>query len=180
MVIFVNGAFGVGKTTVARLLVERLPRSALFDPEPLGVVLQRLIRPFKHVDDFQDLRAWRAWSIRLIRFLRGLRRIIVVPMAFSNEGYLREFVTQTRRIDVETFHFCLVAPLAVVQQRLQYRAGRRGPTPWQLRRAVECCSEHQRPEYAVQVTTENRSPPEIAGEILAWLPRHDSLKAAQG
>jgi predicted kinase len=180
MVIFVNGSFGVGKTTVARLLVQRLPGSALFDPEPLGMGLQRLTRPFRRVDDFQDLRAWRLWSIRLIRVLRGLRRVVVVPMAFSNEEYLRELVAQIRRSDVETFHFCLVAPLAVVQQRLRHRAGRRGPTAWQLRRAVECCSAHQRPEFAVHVPTENRSPPQIADEILAGLPDHDSLKAVQG
>jgi predicted kinase len=180
MVIFVNGSFGVGKTTVARLLVQRLPRSVVFDPEPLGVGLQRLARPFRRVDDFQDLRAWRRWSIRLIRVLRGLRRTIVVPMAFSNEEYLREFVTKIRRSDRETFHFCLMAPLAVVQQRLEHRAGRRGPNTWQVRRATECCSEHQRPEFAVHVPTENRSPQQIADEILAWLPNHDALKAVQG
>lgn len=54
--IFINGTFGVGKTTVARLLAQRLPRSMIYDPELLGVVLQRLSRPFKRIDDFQDLR----------------------------------------------------------------------------------------------------------------------------
>jgi thymidylate kinase len=41
MVIFVNGSSGVGKTTVARLLTRRLPRSTLFDPEPLGAPRNR-------------------------------------------------------------------------------------------------------------------------------------------
>jgi predicted kinase len=180
MVIFVNGSFGVGKTTVARLLVQRLPGSALYDPEPFGIALQRLARPFKRIDDFQNLRAWRMGSIRLIRFARALRRTIVVPMTFSNESYLREIVDEIRDIDADTFHFCLIAPLAVVRQRLQQRAGRRAPMAWALRRAAECCTEHRRPQYGVHVETENREPREIAGEILAQLPNPDLPEAASG
>ena len=63
---FLNGAFGIGKTTVARALVKRLPRAVLFDPEPIGVLLQR----FRRVDDFQDLRAWRRLTIFGIRIAR--------------------------------------------------------------------------------------------------------------
>ncbi len=33
MIIFINGAFGVGKTTIAENLVSRIPNSLLFDPE---------------------------------------------------------------------------------------------------------------------------------------------------
>jgi len=44
VVILLNGAFGVGKTTVARRLVERLPAGAFYDPERIGFVLRRLPR----------------------------------------------------------------------------------------------------------------------------------------
>lgn len=172
MVIFLNGSFGVGKTTAARLLVQRLPRSIVYDPEPVGVVLQRLGRAFEPIDDFQDLRVWRRWSMRLIRLVRRWRGTVVVPMAFSNESYLTEFVAHARSFDGDTFHFCLTAPLAVVQQRLHQRSGSRGPTAWQLRRAAECCHAHQNPAYAVHVPTENRSVREVADEILARLPGH--------
>ena len=32
MIILVNGSFGVGKTTVAELLVNRIPNSLLYEP----------------------------------------------------------------------------------------------------------------------------------------------------
>lgn len=169
MVIFVNGSFGVGKTSVARLLVERLPRSALFDPEPLGIVLMRITAPWPSsapIDDFQDLRVWRSTSIRLIRALRRLRETIVVPMAFSNVDYLDEFLTSLRQRDRETFHFCLTAPVDTIRARLAAREPRRGPTAWMLRRAAECCAAHQRPEFAEHIATQDRSPQVIADEIL--------------
>jgi hypothetical protein len=169
MVIFINGSFGIGKTTVSRLLVQRLPHSVLFDPEPLGVVLLRMssVWPSKtRVDDFQDLAIWRAMSVRLLGLVCRLRRVVVVPMAFSNATYLGEFLSAARRRDGETFHFCLTAPLAVVRERLRSRELRRGPTEWQLRRAEECCTAHQRPEFGEAVPTEGRSPQAVAREIL--------------
>ncbi|MEY4582409.1 MAG: hypothetical protein RL701_7112, partial [Pseudomonadota bacterium] len=62
-VILINGSFGVGKTTVARVLRRLLPGSRIYDPEQLGFVLQRLARwlPLRGrgTDDFQDLVLWR-------------------------------------------------------------------------------------------------------------------------
>ena len=169
MVIFVNGSFGVGKTTVARLLAQRLPRSALFDPEPLGVVLMRFSAPWPSSapsDDFQDLSVWRTLSIGSIRALRRFRETVVVPMAFSNVAYLDQFLTSVRQRDRETYHFCLTAPMEIVRARLMARAGRRDPTVWQLRRGAECCAAHQRPEFAERIATEGRSPQHVADEII--------------
>ena len=173
MVIFVNGSFGIGKTTVARLLARRLPRGTLFDPEPIGVVLMRLsaLRPFSaRVDDFQDLGLWRATSISLIHLLLRVRRRLVVPMTFSNPAYLGQFLASVSRHDRETFHFCLTASLATVRARLADREAGRGPSAWQLRRSAECCAAHQGPEFAEQIATEDRSPDEIADEIMRRLP----------
>jgi hypothetical protein len=38
MVLLLNGAFGIGKTTVSRLLVARSPRAVVFDPEWMGIL----------------------------------------------------------------------------------------------------------------------------------------------
>jgi len=63
LIVFINGAFGIGKSTVARHLRTRLGGRAIFDPEPLGVFLQHVAQWFPlngaGTDDFQDLSAWR-------------------------------------------------------------------------------------------------------------------------
>ena len=53
MFVLINGAFGVGKSTVARELRSLVPRSVIFDPEWVGPALQRI--PGQGVSDFQDI-----------------------------------------------------------------------------------------------------------------------------
>ena len=61
MAVLLNGAFGVGKTTVARRLVRLLSGSLLFDPEVIGFALRRLpsFLPLRGrgTSDYQDPRS---------------------------------------------------------------------------------------------------------------------------
>ncbi len=167
MVVFINGSFGIGKTTVSRLLAAQLPGSMVFDPEPLGIALMHLAAigtPRK--DDFQDLAAWRWLGARAVRIARGLRGTVIVPMAFTNLAYLGEFLSYLRERGVPTRHFCLTAPHSVVLERLRARQSR-GPTPWQLRRSAECCAAHQAPQFAEHVPTTDRTAREVANDLAA-------------
>ena len=40
MILWLNGAFGVGKTTTSRAIRERAPTWRSFDPEQVGMLLQ--------------------------------------------------------------------------------------------------------------------------------------------
>ena len=39
MIIWINGCFGVGKTTVAGRLKEKIDNSIIYDPEKVGIFL---------------------------------------------------------------------------------------------------------------------------------------------
>jgi hypothetical protein len=72
VILLLNGAFGIGKTTVARALVTRMPGSVLFDPEMIGIPLQRVARAVgRTVEDFQDLRTWRSLAVLGLRLARA-------------------------------------------------------------------------------------------------------------
>jgi hypothetical protein len=167
VILLLNGAFGIGKTTVARSMVARLPRAVLFDPELLGVVMQRAARLFgRPVDDFQDLRWWRRLTIAGLRATRVLFPNIIVPMAFSNAAYLEEIRRGIGRFEPRLLHFCLVAPVEVVHQRLRNRGEDQGAAAWQYRRASECCIAHASAAFATHVPAVDRDPDHIAEELL--------------
>ena len=42
MIVMINGAFGVGKTTVAKGLLAGIPDSMLYDPEDVGQMLRTI------------------------------------------------------------------------------------------------------------------------------------------
>jgi len=158
VILLLNGSFGIGKTTVARLLVKRMPRAVLFNPEIIGSALQ-LFRP---VYDFQDLPSWRRMTIACLRATRLVWPNVVVPMAFSNLEYLDEIRRGIERFEPDVVHVCLVAPVEVVHARIR----RRGDTDeWPYRRASECCVVHQGDEFATHVDAV-RAPEVIAEELL--------------
>ena len=74
MILMINGSFGVGKTTIAKLLRGSLPGSAIYDPEWIGFFFRRLPKWIKlngsGSDDYQDIALWRRSTVAGVRLFR--------------------------------------------------------------------------------------------------------------
>lgn len=176
MVIIINGSFGVGKTTVAKILRQKIDEGVVFDPEKIGFVLRRLpaFFPFsgRNFDDYQDISLWRSLNIRLIDFCHRFRSSkIIVPMAFSNLDILNEFRWELEKKNIEIRHFCLTASQETIFKRLEKRGVQplSGESQWIYRKATHCCQVHKLREYQEQINTEEKSPSEVADEIIQKL-----------
>ena len=167
MFVLINGAFGIGKSTVARELRSLLPQSVIFDPEWVGLALQRM--PGRKVSDFQHLTSWRRLTVLGARCLGAVKNPIIIPMAFSNRAYLDEVCSGLAKSRGPVFHFCLTAPIEVVRGRLTARGEPQGDPAWSWvhRRAAECCVAHQSAAFATHVPADNGSPAMIAAELAA-------------
>jgi len=176
MIVVINGSFGVGKTTIAKLLCHSLPGSAIYDPEWLGFVLRRLPGWIKlkgaGSDDYQDIVLWRRAAVAGVRLSRLFASgTIIVPMAFSRRDYFDEVIRGIEPADSELRVFCLKANLATLKKRLVERGTKiEGPgTEWIARRIIECAEAHNDPHFGEPVDTEGRSAPEVAEEIIEKL-----------
>ena len=65
MLIWINGAFGAGKTRVAQRIAALRPDALLFDPEQVGFLLRRLL-PREDLSDFQDRPLWRILTLLML------------------------------------------------------------------------------------------------------------------
>jgi len=173
MIVVINGSFGVGKTTIAKLLRGSLPGSAIYDPEWAGFVLKRLPKWIKlngsGSDDYQDIVLWRRSAIAGVRLFRLFAPgPVIVPMAFSRRDYFDEVVRAIEQLDSELRVFCLKASLPTVKKRLIERGTEiEGPgAEWIARRIIECAEAHVDPHFGEPVDTEDRSAREVAEEII--------------
>ena len=176
MIVIINGSFGVGKTTVARLVRAALPGSVIYDPEWAGLALLRLPRwsglQGSGTDDFQDMPLWRRSAIVGPRLCRAFTSgAVIVPMTFSRCDYFAEVVAGISQLSPEVRVFCLQASLATVKQRLSARGEQTaGPkADWIRRRIIECAVAHRDPHFGEPVGTEDRSAREVAEEIVKRL-----------
>jgi hypothetical protein len=176
MIVVINGSFGVGKTTIAKLLRISLPGSAIYDPEWVGFVLRRLPEWIKlkgaGSDDYQDIVLWRKSAVAGVRLFRLFASgVVIVPMAFSRRDYFDEIIRGIEPLDSELRVFCLKASLTTIKKRLMERGNEiEGPgTEWIARRIIECVEAHNDPHFGEPINTEDRSAVEVAEDIIKRL-----------
>lgn len=142
MIIMINGAFGVGKTTVANKLLEDLDNFMLFDPEEVGFMLRHVIpdevkKLNERTDNFQDLEVWRSLAVIVAEELqRTYGKNLIVPMTIYNKDYFEYIWGGFKKMDEQTFHFCLTAKKETIHQRLLERGEQEGN--WCFQQTEKC------------------------------------------
>ncbi|MFD0119753.1 NUDIX domain-containing protein [Streptomyces sp. NPDC058320] len=128
MIVWINGAFGAGKSTTARELIELIPNSTLFDPDVIGGELAQLLpaKQLAEVTDIQDLRIWRRLVVdTAAALLAEVGGVLVVPATLLRQEYRDEIFggLAARRIPVR---HVLLAPAETI---LRERTARRETPP---------------------------------------------------
>jgi hypothetical protein len=169
MIVLLNGPFGVGKTTTAGLLARRIPRAVVYDPEKIGFVFRRAVRPVYRVADYQDLRLWRRltiWGGWLLR--RGLRRQLIVPMAVLRADYFSELTAGLRKADPDLRCVRLTVREEPLRRRILARRDR-GAAAWRLARMASGLVLAADDTFGVAVSTDNRTTAEVADAVCVLL-----------
>ncbi|MFK7693468.1 AAA family ATPase [Paenibacillus sp. HJGM_3] len=170
MIIMINGAFGVGKTTAAEKLVRAIPDSMLFDPEEVGYMLRAILAGTvtgpENTGDFQDFELWKVLTVQVAeQLISRYGKHLIVPMTLykrSNYDYIRDGFN---RLDVRTYYFCLLASEAAIYERLRARGEKEGQ--WVFRQTKRCVEALRDPVFAEYIDTESLVPEAIVDYIQA-------------
>lgn len=172
MIVWVNGAFGSGKSTLVEELHQRWPETLVYDPEMVGFVLREIVEV--PTGDFQDLRLWRRQVAGLaVGLVEEYRRPVLVPMTLVDPGYAGEIFGALEDAGIEVRHFFLRVSREELEKRIDGRTFFPGDAErerqvrrWAKGRIAACMAAVDTLPATVVLDGE-LSPPELAGQVLA-------------
>ncbi len=164
MIIWINGAFGSGKTQTAFELNRRIPNSYVYDPENLGFFISKNIPTSIRKSDFQDYEIWRELNLSFIKEIEEkYNGVLIIPMTIVNPQYFNEIVGSLRNIGVEIKHFTLMASKETLLKRLRSRGD--GKNSWGAKQIDRCIKGLSNEIFQQHIDTDNMSIEAVAEKI---------------
>lgn len=138
MIVWLNGAFGAGKTTTAHELLDLLPGSTLYDPEWLGAGLRATLPEDLAGEpaDVNDLRSFRRLVVdTAAALLTEIPGPLVVPMTVLRQDHRDEMFGALAARRIPVCHVLLHTDRAELRERIGRRPATAGrpPSAWCLR-----------------------------------------------
>ncbi|MFK7693241.1 AAA family ATPase [Paenibacillus sp. HJGM_3] len=171
MILWINGAFGSGKTTISYELKRRIPNSFVYDPENVGYFIRKNVPKQILKDDFQDHVIWREINFSILQTISDeFPGIIIVPMTIVNPQYFNEIIDKLRSSGVEVNHFTLLANRETLLKRLKSRGD--NENSWPANQIDRCISGLSQDLFKVHIQTDNLT----TEEIINYISRECNIK----
>lgn len=179
MLIWINGAYGAGKTQTAHELSRRVAGAHVADPELIGFALHGML-PQSERGDFQDLPQWRSAVVEtLVQAHAAHAGPVIVPMALVRDDYRDEIIGGLRARGVDVRHYALIARRDTLRRRLRsriafLRTGGRRPT-WAMQQIDRCVVALADQRDAIAVPNDERT----LDEVVEWIARDAQLEVGR-
>lgn len=166
MFIWINGAFGAGKTVTGAELNRRLGGSFVYDPENTGFFLRKNTPPAcsSRYPDFQDDPLWRRFNLSLmLDIASSFDGVVIVPMTLTEPDYYRELIGGLREGGVDTRHFVIGANRDILLRRQRSRLDFAGS--WAEKKLDHCINALSQPPFEGYIDTSSMTVESVAAEI---------------
>lgn len=175
MIVWINGAFGAGKSRTARAIVDRFPDCHLVNVEKVGTMVRQVVPAPLAISDFQDDPIWRRGVCLTLRELASRTDDhLIVPMTVVDRRWFDEIMGELHATGLPVAHFALQVKADELARRIRRGIVSWPPTPpgWRQANAQRCCDALASETFAVHVNA-NRPLGAIAEDIgrLAGLAR---------
>src|SRR5215471_7707489 len=174
VIIWINGGFGAGKTTLAQELHRRLPDTIVYNPEDVGLMLWKWMPPPN--GDFQHLPSWRELVVATALSLRRHHAdTLIARMSLIRDAYRDQILGGLADAGEQVLHVFLEADAGVLRERLNARVTDPKYSKWdQAARELGMtgvdemvAAAARQPTGTLLPRSDRLTPAELADEVLA-------------
>ena len=167
-IVWLNGAFGVGKSTTALHMLALDPTWHLFDPEWVGYMLRANLHGFEEAD-FQDYPAWRTLVPRVAHEVAThTGRDLLAVQTVLNRDHWRQLRSGLSALGLRSVHVLLDAEPEAIRMRIDGDTVDAGAAAWRHGHLPEFGSSRQwmRDDADIVVDTTVLTAEETAAVVL--------------
>lgn len=166
MIYWINGAYGIGKSTIAECLKKKLGKAHIFDAEEVGnAIRDNYPEEVKHSMIFEDYPLWRETNYRLLLDISNkYDEDIVVPMTLVREESYLEIVKKLEDSGVSVKYIFLDGNYQTIHDRIIARGEKEDC--WCMQNINNCLEIQNNEQHAIHIKTAGKTPAEIVEIIL--------------
>lgn len=166
MIIWINGSFGIGKTTISNELNKKITNSFIYDPEMAGeFIWNNSPDCISRKGDFQDIPLWRVFNYQMLKYLHeNYSGTIIVPMTLVNKEYYSQIVDRLITDGIPIHHYILEASKSTILNRLSKRG--EADNSWASQQIDRCIISFEKDIRGIKINTNNLSIEEVVMFIL--------------
>lgn len=166
MILWINGCFGVGKTSISEKLHEQIKDSFIYDPEITGeFIWKNSPNCISRKGDFQDIPMWRDINYQMLKHIyNNYTGTIIVPMTLVNKEYYNQIITRLINDGVDIQHYILMAEKSTILKRLIKRG--EVDNSWAEMQIDRCQAAYEKDIDGIKIESDNKSIKEITNTIL--------------
>lgn len=166
MIVWINGAYGSGKSTAAHTLVARIPGAQHFSAEYVGDAIRENIKELCYHVEYPDYPIWRKFVRELLLEMAKLTdKPIFIPMTVLKEEYIRDIFDFLEENGVKCLHVVLDTSAETTMERILARG--EDATCW-CAQQIDRCTQHLKDLPGLHIDA-RKSAEDVVEEILAHL-----------
>lgn len=122
MIIWISGAYGVGKSTLAETLAGKMENAMIFDAEEVGNAVRDNYPDMPYGAVYEDYPLWCEFNYLLLKDIHtSFRRNILVPMTLLRQSSYDSIIARLQRDGIDTRLIILEATRQCIHDRILAR-----------------------------------------------------------
>lgn len=168
MIIWISGAYGVGKSTLAEALESKIENALIFDAEEVGNAVRESYPDCPYGFVFEDYPFWAEFCYKLLKDVHEkFGRNILVPMTMLRRESYTNIIEKLIADGIDTRFVVLEGSYQSIHDRILARGEKEGC--WCME-SIEMARENAHAiKEGIHITTDDRTVDELADIVLKMI-----------